>query len=95
LIAQQASAAREKDRQKPKDDGIAQPAGAEKPTAATPVKIPNDKAASNSSASENFLGFRVAKAKEAKTARRAANVDSIDPKRRSFPTRAAGWRYQR
>jgi chromosome transmission fidelity protein 18 len=74
LIAQQASAAREKDRQKPKDDGIAQPAGAEKPTAATPVKIPNDKAASNSSASKNFLGFRAAKAKEAKTARRAANV---------------------
>ena len=74
LIAQQASAAREKDRQKSKDDGTAQPAGAEKPTAATPVKIPNDKAASNSSASKNFLVFRAAKAKEAKTTHRAANI---------------------
>jgi len=39
-----------------------------------PVKIPNDKAASNSSASKNVLGFRAAKAKEVKTARRAVNV---------------------
>ncbi|KAL3782824.1 hypothetical protein ACHAW5_000096 [Stephanodiscus triporus] len=72
LIAQQASASREKDKQKPKEDVIA-PAVAEKPPAVTPNKGSNT-SVSNSSAAKNFLGFRALAAKEAKSVRRAAIV---------------------
>ena len=72
LLSQQA-AVREMDKpSKPKDDVIISKAD-EKPPAATPNKGPDDPV-SNTSAAKNFLGFRAAKAKEAKSARRAATV---------------------
>jgi len=51
--------------------------GVEKSAAAvvaTPPKLPPKKANSNTSAAKNFLGFRAAKAKQAKNSRRAARV---------------------
>ena len=48
-------------------------AESDKPPAITPVK-PTAKSGPNTSAAKNFLGFRASKAKEAKTARRAATV---------------------
>ncbi len=70
IAAQQSSAAREKDKRKPTGNVIA-PMGAEKIRAVTPMKG-IDNAVINSS--KNFLGFRAAKAKEAKAACRAAKV---------------------
>jgi chromosome transmission fidelity protein 18 len=73
LLAQQAVAAREIDRpSKPKED-VFLPKADEKPPAVTPKKG-HDNPVSNTSAAKNFLGFRAAKAKEAKSARRAATV---------------------
>lgn len=53
---------------------------AEKPAPAgpTPKKRPPAKAGSNTSAAKNFLGFRAAKSKQARTARRAARVGLCD-----------------
>ena len=59
-------------KQQPKKISLAT-AESDRPPSITPVKH-TAKSGPNTSAAKNFLGFRAAKAKEAKTARRAATV---------------------
>jgi len=73
LLSQQAAAAREMGKPSKPKDGVIIYKADEKPPAVTPKKGPDDPV-SNTSAAKNFLGFRAAKAKEAKSARRAATV---------------------
>ncbi|KAL9183367.1 hypothetical protein ACHAXT_005154 [Thalassiosira profunda] len=69
-IAQQEAG--EKAKQKPQPEKAAPKVAPGKASGITPKKPPAK--AGNTSAAKNFLGFRAAKAKEAKTARRAARV---------------------
>ena len=65
----------EKTNQKPQVEDVALPKQVvEKLPSTTPKKKQPAKAGSNTSAAKNFLGFRAAKAKEAKSAARAARV---------------------
>lgn len=73
LLTQQAAAAREMGRPLKRKEDIFIPKAEEKLPAVTP-KRGHDNPVSNTSAAKNFLGFRAAKAKEAKSARRAATV---------------------
>jgi len=64
----------EKTKQKLQDEDVALPKQVEEKLPSTTPKKKPAKAGSNTSAAKNFLGFRAAKAKEAKSAARAARV---------------------